>query len=184
MKFKHQLFWAIALSFSTLACKPSAELTQQANQAKQDLQQCQEESERAQARISDLRAQLNDRNAKLQESMSENNRLSAQLANTQAALESTTREMQASSDKYGIWFRVQIGAFQDPKIDQTLQTNEEGMGLENSGDLQKIVLGRFRSYEPAKQLQAQIQSLGVKDAWIASYKDGVRIPIEEAMKNQ
>jgi hypothetical protein len=49
--------------------------------------------------------------------------------------------------------------------------------------LQKIVLGRFRDYQKAKQLQTQIQNLGIKDAWIASYEDGVRVPIEQVIGN-
>ena len=76
---------------------------------------------------------------------------------------------------------MQIGAYEDPKIAQDLETNEEGMGLENSDNLQKIVLGRFRDYNRAKQLQTQVKNLGIKDAWIASYEDGQRVPIEQVL---
>lgn len=181
MTTKFYLF-AFAISLMAFSCKPSAELTQEMDATKSQLQQCQDESQRAQARLSELETELSRRGSNVQEVNAENDNLQRRLADTQAALESATREAQAASDNYGVWFRVQIGAYQDPKVDTQLMTNEEGMGLEQGNDMQRIMLGRFRDYEKAKQLQKQVQSLGVKDAWIASYKDGARISVEEALR--
>lgn len=89
--------------------------------------------------------------------------------------------MQASSDDYGIWFRVQIGAYKNRQIDKNLETTDE-LSLEKPNDIQKVSLGRFRQYEDAKRLKTQLKGMGLKDAWIVSYKDGKRISIEEALK--
>jgi len=186
---RHHLPFLIALlALSAFSCKPSEEMVQKVKQAEDNLEQCRKDARRAEqryeSRIADLEAQANQAKDRAQQAMAENSRLKNKLTETQAALESTTREMQASSDDYGVWFRVQIGAYEDPKITEELETNEEGMGLETSDNLQKIVLGRFREYEKAKQLQEQIKTLGIKDAWIASYEDGQRVPIEQVKGGQ
>ena len=94
-----------------------------------------------------------------------------------AALADVTEQMQESSDDFGVWFRVQIGAYEESKVDENL-SNSDKLALEGD-DLQKIALGRFREYDNAKALQTQLQSVGLKDAWIVSYKDGKRVPISE-----
>ena len=186
MKYTLPILIAL-LSLTAYSCKPSEEMVQQVNDAKAELKECQESARKAEqryeARLADLQTQAEQSQDRAQQAMAENDRLKAELANTKAALESTTREMQASSDDYGVWFRVQIGAYEDPQINQDLETNEEGMGLEESDNLQKIVLGRFREYDQAKQLQTQVKDLGITDAWIASYKDGQRVPIEQVLNN-
>jgi hypothetical protein len=85
--------------------------------------------------------------------------------------------MQAASDNYGVWFRVQIGAYEERRIDKSLETTDQ-LTLEQQNALQKVALGRFRNYADAKQLQSQLQAMGVKGAWVVSYRDGVRVPIE------
>lgn len=182
MKIKLILL-SLSLGFFAFSCKSSAELAQKYETAQQDLDNCREKAQQYAARVENLSKDSESYREKMNEMQQEYGQMRNKLADTQAALESVTRELQATSDDYGTWFRVQIGAFEDPKIDSDLQTNEEGLGVENSNDLQKIVLGRFRDYNKAKQLQTQIQTLGIKDAWIASYEDGVRVPIEQLIGN-
>ena len=104
------------------------------------------------------------------------------MSNNQAQLAAVTQQMQASSDKYGTWYRVQIGAFEERRIDNSLETTDK-LSLETKDDLQKIALGRFRNYEDDKKLQTHLQNMGIKDAWIVTYKDGVRVPIESVKGN-
>ncbi|MBV6652520.1 MAG: hypothetical protein KI786_02120 [Mameliella sp.] len=182
MKIKLTLF-AIALGFSAFSCKSSAELAQKYETAQEQLDNCREKANYYSKQSEQAVKEAESYQDKMNGIREEHSQMSQKLSETQAALESVTRELQATSDDYGTWFRVQIGAYQDPKIDRNLQTNEDGLGLEQSNDLQKIVLGRFREYDKAKQLQTQIQALGIQDAWIASYEDGVRVPIEQVIGN-
>ncbi|KGE85306.1 hypothetical protein IX84_27745 [Phaeodactylibacter xiamenensis] len=182
MKIKLSLF-ALSLGFFTFSCKSSAELAQKYETAQQELDNCREKSQHYAAKAEDMSREANSYQEKMAEMQQEYGNMRNELAEAQAALESVTRELQATSDDYGTWFRVQIGAYQDPKIDSDLQTNEDGLGVKTMDGLQKIVLGRFRDYQKAKQLQSQIQNLGIKDAWIASYEDGVRVPIEQVIGN-
>ncbi len=95
-------------------------------------------------------------------------------------LQSVTTEMQESSDDYGVWFRVQIGAFGQYKVDPNVATTDE-LSIEEQEQMQKFSLGRFRTYSDAKDLQKHLMSIGIIDAWVVSYKDGVRVPVESVI---
>lgn len=182
MKIKLLLF-ALSLGLTTFSCKSSAELTQKYEQSQQELENCKEQSQQYARKMESMEQESEDFRARMNVMQEEYSQMRNKLAQTEAALSSVTQELQVTSDDYGVWFRVQIGAYEDRQIDQDLETNEEGLGLENTDDMQKIVLGRFRDYAKARQLQMQVKSLGIQDAWIASYKDGVRVPIEQVIGN-
>lgn len=166
------------------ACSASKELTAEMESTKTALDQCQAELASVQGELSLTQdkltaAQANsvDNNDQVNRLEAENAALQNQLINTQGDLAEMTRQMQETSDDYGVWFRVQIGAYEERHIDNRLETTDQ-LSLEKKDDLQKIALGRFRDYADAKQLQSQLQAMGLKDAWVVSYKDGVRVPIE------
>lgn len=162
-----------ALAFS---CKSTKETTSsEPTVKKRQLEKCEDQ-------LAQLEAQLSDKETVIRQLESQNQELGSQIAATERQLQTVTAKMQASSDDYGIWFRVQIGAYENRRIDDNLETTDE-LSLEEKQNLQKVSLGRFRQYEDAKRLKTQLQGMGLKDAWIVSYKDGQRIPIEEALKN-
>ena len=82
----------------------------------------------------------------------------------------------------GVVFRVQLGAYKDRQIAERLEPGEN-MAMEDSDDLQKIVVGQFRDYEKASRLKKNLIAMGLDDAWIVSYRDGMRISIDEALGN-
>jgi hypothetical protein len=43
-------------------------------------------------------------------------------------------------------------------------------------------VGELKSYEDALQMQSQVRMEGVKDAVVAAYLNGKRIPVNEARK--
>lgn len=143
--------------------------------AKRDLERCAEKNNSMDDEANEYRKMADDM-------QTENHNLTQELQYTQEQLASMTRQMQEASDDYGVWFRVQIGAYGDRSIDQDLKTTDE-MELENNNDLQKVSLGRFRNYDDAKRLQNQLKGMGLSDAWIVTYKDGKRVPIESVIKN-
>ena len=81
--------------------------------------------------------------------------------------------------KKGIVFKVQIGAFEKSDLSEEFKEPAK-IDLEIKDDFQKIVLGQFREYQMADKLKKQLKVMGLKDAWVVSYKDGKRIPIEAA----
>lgn len=167
---------AIAGLLSSCGASQALETTQAELQQTQDrLARCNEKSE-------ELDLNTNDARKQARELQAQNNSLQQELQYNREQLASVTRELQSSSDNYGVWFRVQIGAYEDRNIDQSLETTD-GLELENKEDVQKVVLGRFREYDRAKSLQDQLQAMGVTDAWIVTYKDGVRVPIQSVRGN-
>ena len=59
--------------------------------------------------------------------------------------------------------------------------NSENLNVEESAEYQKVVVGQFRDYEKAKNLRDELKQMGVKGAWIVSYRDGQRITVKEAL---
>lgn len=72
--------------------------------------------------LQDNKIQLEKMNQQL---MSENEAMQQKLLANQEQLSQVTTEMKASSDDYGIWFRVQIGAFGTNKINADIETTDE-----------------------------------------------------------
>jgi len=128
--------------------------------------------------LQDNKIQLEKMNQQL---MSENEAMQQKLLANQEQLSQVTTEMKASSDDYGIWFRVQIGAFGTNKINSDIETTDE-LSIEDQESLQKISLGRFRDYEDAKALQKHLMEIGIIDAWVVSYKDGQRVAVESVIE--
>lgn len=172
----------VALVFTS--CGSSKELTAEVESTRSSLQNCQDELATAKMNLSaatqeleQAKNMLGGRGDQLSQLQSENRALREQLTDSQSRLATVTQEMQASSDKYGTWYRVQIGAYGERRIENDLETTDK-LSLETQDDLQKTAVGRFRNYEDAKRLQTHLKSIGLKDAWIVTYKDGVRVPIE------
>lgn len=169
----------LLLAMSLLAsCGASKELTAEMETTRSELAQCQAALSNTQQQLTEAQSRSADWEDQMTHLTNENQALREQLANSQAQLVTVTQQMQASSDNYGVWYRVQIGAYEERQIDNSLETTDQ-LSLEKKGELQKVALGRFRNYEDAKKLQTQLQAMGLKDAWIVSYKDGVRVPIEQ-----
>lgn len=107
--------------------------------------------------------------------------LRSEILSLQEELQRT--RMTANQNQYdiGVWFRVQIGAYEKEQLNAG-QLNSDKLSVEG-GDLQRIVLGHYRNYDEAQQMRDNLRKLGLKDAWIVSYKDGRRIPIEDALRN-
>lgn len=81
----------------------------------------------------------------------------------------------------GIVFRVQLGAFQQNRLDEGLDTSNN-LALEEADNLQKVVVGQFRNYDNAKVLRDRLRRMGASDAFIVAYRNGQRISVQDALK--
>lgn len=143
--------------------------------------------------------QLSDQIATLQSSSSDNveraNTLEMQVTRLRRDLQAAQNRVEELSnqepivaterevpDEMGIMFKVQIGAYGENQLTDELVTTED-LGVENTESVQKIVVGKFREYDQAVQLKDHLKAVGVQDAWIVSYKDGIRVPINEIHNN-
>ncbi len=81
----------------------------------------------------------------------------------------------------GLVYKVQIGAFKYFDINKYLQDNENFKGETQDG-LNKYVIGKFKDYEVATAFKKDIRRMGIRDAWVVPYIDGVRVTMAEAKR--
>lgn len=81
----------------------------------------------------------------------------------------------------GVVFKVQIGAFMQKDLSKYLDNARNFSGEEENG-VRKYTIGVFRDYWDADTFKKYLREMGVKDAWIVSYRDGQRVPIKEVLE--
>ncbi len=81
----------------------------------------------------------------------------------------------------GLVYKVQIGAFKYFDINKYLRDNENFKGETQDG-LNKYVIGKFKDYEVATAFKKDIRRMGIRDAWVVPYIDGVRVTMAEAKR--
>ncbi len=85
------------------------------------------------------------------------------------------------NENKGIVFKVQLGAFSNKDLKQ--YDNSPNFSAENGNGLQKYTIGVFRDYYQADKFKKYLREMGVKDAWVVSYRDGQRVPIKEVLES-
>jgi hypothetical protein len=118
--------------------------------------------------ISRLRAESSDLQGGLSEARSTIADLRQQVSNCPEAMVD------------GVVFKVQIGAFGERDIDPELDTSVN-LEVDAEEDLDKMVVGQFREYYKADELQNQLRAMGVETAWIVPYRDGQRVSLKEVL---
>jgi septal ring factor EnvC (AmiA/AmiB activator) len=139
--------------------KKNNELSQRYQELQAQLDKCENQSRGKDAEIANLKNQLSQCNT---------------------ALEASKQQEVKGVDK-GLIFKVQIGAFQYFNINQYLSETQNFEG-ETRDNLNKYTIGKFKDYNMADAFKKDIRKMGIKDAWIVAYYDGVRIDMKEAMK--
>jgi hypothetical protein len=80
----------------------------------------------------------------------------------------------------GVFFTIQIGAYNKMNISTLINETAADLSVEvDESGLKRYLLGGYRNYDDAAAARKKIRQLGVKDAWIVSYKDGKRVPMTE-----
>lgn len=86
-----------------------------------------------------------------------------------------------SNDQVGVVFKVQIGAYKSLDMGEA-QKNVDNFKQEEQDGLNKYTIGSFRDYWEADTFKKYLREMGVKDAFIVSYKDGQRVDIKEVLE--
>lgn len=88
----------------------------------------------------------------------------------------------AEVKKTGIVFKIQF-ATTDKEVDaKTKFANVSDVWFYKMGTAYKYTSGNFKSFEEASKHQTKMRELGYKDCFVAAFKDGVRMDINEAKK--
>ncbi len=128
--------------------------------------------------IQKLQISLEYKNRQISALQSENLKLKAKLPMAYSSKQEEARVRQGAVDDSGVWFKVQIGAFEKEVLSADLITSEE-LSIEEDGDLKKVMFGKYRDYASAEKSKNRMQALGFKDAWVVTYQDGLRVSRSE-----
>ncbi|MFZ9044246.1 MAG: Ezrin/radixin/moesin family protein [Cyclobacteriaceae bacterium] len=130
--------------------------------------------EQLQSQVSDLRAEVNNAKAQAQRAVAE--------VRQEQPRQNTQKGTQVN-DQVGVVFKVQIGAFKKKDLSKYKNAGSNFTADKNADGLQTYALGVFRDYWDADTFKKYLREMGVKDAFIASYKDGKRVPIKEVLES-
>ena len=200
MKYRLILLFCLALTFSTsqlfaqLSKKEKKEWKKKAKEYSKNpanLKQLTEDKEAAEGQLSSL----NDKVSQMQSNMSNKDAKIAefedQLSQTRAQLTTSRAELAQLKEtpvvnemdfSQGVVFKVQIGAFKNKDLQKYFDNNPNLGGEVKEGEPQKITLGIFRDYWQADEFKKYMREMGVKDAWIVPFRDGVRVEIKDVLE--
>jgi vacuolar-type H+-ATPase subunit I/STV1 len=145
-------------------------LSQQAQEASSNLNQCTSSQAAKDEEIVKLRAQLDSL------------RSAVPVATVATKGGKKSASSNASTAKPGIVYKVQIGAFRNKDLTKYFNNNKNFSGDVDPDGAKKYTLGEFVEYWEADNFKKYLREMGVKDAWIVAYKDGNRVPIKDALE--
>jgi hypothetical protein len=150
----------------------------------EEMEAVREKASTLESQVSTLQSSVSSKETEVKKLQDEVRRLENQVQEARTAAEQTKNIPVTTSDQYdeGLVFRVQIGAYRNKDLEKfmTSDTMNEEKGDEG---VQKYTLGNFRDYWEADTFKKYLREMGVKDAWIVPYQDGVRVPIKDVLEN-
>jgi hypothetical protein len=185
------LFFASHQGYSQLSKSEKKEWKKKAKEYAKNpanLKQLEEDKQTADSQVSSLNQQV----SQLQSSMSTKDariaELEDQLTQAQSQLTSARAELTQLKENpnpmdysKGVVFKVQIGAFRKKDLAKYFDNNPN-FGGEKSEDGQRYTIGVFRDYWEADTFKKYMREMGVKDAWIVPYRDGMRVEIKDVLE--
>ena len=119
---------------------------------------------------------------KIAKEKAEQDRIDKELA-AKAEKEKTEKENpKQNQNAKGIVFKVQFASM-DKEVDaKTKFANVSDVSFYKAGAIFKYTSGNFNSFDDATKQQTKLKELGYKDCFVAAFKNGVRMEINEARK--
>lgn len=137
--------------------------------------------------LTQVNQQLTLNNKKLDSMRWENAALRSELTTTKQNYNKATQALRAMKEqqgqgitKPGLVYRLQIGAFVLHEVQAEGVVNNDEFESERADGYNKYVIASCRTYEEATKFRDELRKVGVKDAWIVPYIDGVRVTMQEA----
>jgi len=136
------------------------------------------------SQVSTLNKQVSDKNSRIAELEDQISRMRGELATANSELATLKEAPAANSMDFsrGVVFKVQIGAFKNKDLSKYFNNNPNFGGEAAEKGEQKFTIGIFRDYWEADKFKKYMREMGVKDAWIVPYKDGLRVEIKDVLE--
>jgi len=135
--------------------------------------------------VGTLNTQVSDKNAKIADPEDQLSKMRSDLTTTKAELAQLKETPPAPSPmdfSKGVIFKVQIGAFKNKDLAKYFDNNPNFGGEATDKGEQRFTIGVFRDYWEADKFKKYMREMGVKDAWIVPFKDGVRVEIKDVLE--
>ncbi len=137
--------------------------------------------------VKSLQSTISDKDARIAELEDQISRMRSELNATKAELAQlrSAPPINPMDFSKGVVFKVQVGAFKNKDLSKYFDNNPNFGGEaadKDSNEPQKITIGIFRDYWEADTFKKYMREMGVKDAWIVPYKDGVRVEIKDVLE--
>jgi vacuolar-type H+-ATPase subunit I/STV1 len=142
----------------------------------------------ANQRVTQLQSTMSNKDSRIAELEDELAQSRSQLTSARAEL-AQLKESPSSTPtnpmdfSQGVVFKVQIGAFKNKDLAKYFDNNPNfGGEAGKENEPQRVTIGIFRDYWEADTFKKYMREMGVKDAWIAPYRDGQRVEIKDVLE--
>jgi len=138
------------------------------------------------AQVENIEGQLNNKEAQIAaaQQAAKAAEAAADAARKKAmAMNKQPKSGNMAMDESGVWFKVQVGAFENIDMSEYFKNNPNFSGETAENGAQRITLGRFRDYWEADKFKKVLRDMGVREAWIVPYEDGTRKPLKEVLES-
>jgi len=135
--------------------------------------------------VGTLNSEVSDKNAKIADLEDQLSKMRSDLTTTKAELAQLKETPPAPNPmdfSKGVIFKVQIGAFKNKDLAKYFDNNPNFGGEATEKGEQRFTIGVFRDYWEADKFKKYMREMGVKDAWIVPFKDGVRVEIKDVLE--
>ncbi|MEM9338629.1 MAG: Ezrin/radixin/moesin family protein [Bacteroidota bacterium] len=190
------LIISVSFAFEASAQMSKAELKEWKKRIKklqpEQYKQLLDENKSLKGQVTSLRTELNSVDDRIAEKDDQILSYQSQVADLRSELSKSQPSQGAQNvsnsnsggnieENRGVVFKVQIGAFTQKDLSKYLDNARNFSGEEENG-VRKYTIGVFRDYWEADTFKKYLREMGVKDAWIVSYRDGQRVPIKEVLE--
>lgn len=145
-----------------------------------------DENKSMKSQVASLRSELDNVDDQLASKDDQINQYAAQAADLRDQLATANSKAASSNsgsnidENVGVIFKVQIGAYKEIDLSED---NSSSFSAEK-GDLNKYTIGVFKDYWEADTFKKYVREMGVKDAWIVSFRDGQRVDIKDVLEGK
>ena len=157
-------------------------LSDERDKAKQQLSNLQSTNEELATQLEELESQNAELTSEVDDYKKAAKEAADKLSEQQADENTDSYGSYSRSDNSGVVFKVQVGSFRSFDITKYFNNHQNFSGDVDEDGTMKYTLGVFQEYWEADKFKKFMRSMGVKGAWVVSYKDGKRVNIKDVLE--
>ena len=168
--------------FKSAGIEGFKKLSEEKDEAKKQLSNLQSTNEDLATEVEDLEAKNSELQSEVEDYKKAAKETADKLSEQQADEQSDAYGDYARGNNKGVIFKVQVGSFRSFDITKYFNNHQNFSGDVDEDGTMKYTLGVFKEYWEADKFKKFMRSMGVKGAWVVSYKDGKRVNIKDVLE--